>query len=184
MDVDEIVRRFLEFSPETGVVTFKEDVGRFGRVKKGAVAGCLDVHGYLQVNIKGRVLKVHRVAWFLHTGSWPIGQIDHVNHIRTDNRIFNLRVVDNAENHKNRPRQINNTSGVVGVTFVDRVKKYRVYITVGGRQKAIGYFDRLEDARKAREAANKTFGYHQNHGAESAIGEKTIWVAGSQFAEW
>ena len=80
MDVDEIVRRFLEFSPETGVVTFKEDVGRFGRVKKGAVAGCLDVHGYLQVNIKGRVLKVHRVAWFLHTGSWPIGQIDHVNH--------------------------------------------------------------------------------------------------------
>lgn len=58
-------------------------------------------------------MKLHRMAWFYVHGEWPKGQIDHINHDRKDNRIANLRVVDNTENHRNRPLQSSNKTGLL-----------------------------------------------------------------------
>ena len=61
--------------------------------------------------MKGRQYLQHRVAWALHYGEWPASFIDHINHIRDDNRIHNLRVVTRAENNSNAIRRMNYKTG-------------------------------------------------------------------------
>src|SRR5215467_10234620 len=56
----------------------------------GDVAGWLDDRGYRSVNLEGKSYKVHRLVWLLTYGSWPNGEIDHINGIRSDNRVSNL----------------------------------------------------------------------------------------------
>jgi hypothetical protein len=106
----------------------------------------------------------HRVAWALHYGEWPSDQIDHVNGDKTDNRLENLRIVTAQGNAKNRSLRSDNTSGHVGVYWVRETKKWSAQIKVDGRQKTIGSFESLEDAVKARKAAEDLNGYHANHG--------------------
>ena len=109
-------------------------------------------------------MKGHRLAWLYMTGEFPNGQIDHINHVRNDNRWCNLRVVNNQENHKNRPKQKNNKTGIVGVAFNKRTSKYIAYITVNKKRVSLGYFDDLEKAKETRLNANVKYGYSSNHG--------------------
>ena len=62
--------------------------------------------GYFQGKVDGQKLLAHRVCWALHYGHWPDGQIDHINHIKTDNRIGNIRSVSPSENMMNRPDHV------------------------------------------------------------------------------
>lgn len=52
---------------------------------------------------------------------------------------------------------ITNTSGVKGVSYVERLKKYRAYINLGGKQKYLGVYDTLEEAATAREEAEEKY---------------------------
>ena len=72
------------------------------RYKKyvGRRAGCTDNLGYRRVRYHGKNHLEHRVIWHIHHGYWPT-EIDHINRIRDDNRIENLREVTHAENIKN-----------------------------------------------------------------------------------
>lgn len=143
--------------------------GRFFWIEKrrgivlGSEAGSFDVYGYGQLRINGKVYKEHRLVWFYVTGEWPKGQIDHINHMRRDNRFENLRVVDNSENHMNRPLQANNSTGVIGVSWSKSFKKFRADITVKGKRFSIGLFNSVCDAAQARKKAEKEFGFHENH---------------------
>ena len=157
----ERLRDLVNYDAETGRFFWKNS-GR-GRIKKGAEVGSCDAHGYGQVRIDGRLYKEHHLVWLYHTGEWPERQVDHINHHRRDNRIENLRLADNVENHRNRPKQKNNTSGFVGVSY-DKRGFYRAYITVDGKQVRIGNFKKIEDAVEARKMANEQYGYHENHG--------------------
>lgn len=57
---------------------------------------------YMTVNTKLGYRKVHRVLWETMIGEVPPGcQLDHINTIRTDNRLENLRVVTPKENMNN-----------------------------------------------------------------------------------
>ena len=76
----------------------------------------IDSKGYLQINVLGKMYRGHRVAWFLHYGEWP-NLIDHINGVRDDNRIDNMRSVDVQKNHLNQKQSSKNTSGVTGVYF-------------------------------------------------------------------
>lgn len=153
------------------VLRYVPEDGRFYWLKKGkgiktaknSQAGSFDAHGYGQVHIDGQIIKEHRLVWFYVHGEWPSGQIDHINHDRRDNRIENLRLVDNVENHRNRPMQKNNTSGHVGVRLYRGA--YVAYINVCGKQIHLGRFKTIDGAIHARNVANAKHGFHCNHGA-------------------
>lgn len=136
--------------------------------------GGLDAHGYGQVNIRGTVYKEHHLVWLYMTGEWPKHQIDHINHQRRDNRLENLRCVDNMENHLNRPMQKNNTSGFVGVALCKRTGRYEAYITSSGLRIRLGRFSLIQDAINRRMEANKEFGYHENHGVGYGVSKSDV----------
>ncbi|ABK00189.1 HNH endonuclease [Xanthomonas phage Xop411] len=150
----EDVDKLLAYDTETGVLTWK--VSR-SNVKAGSVAGRPNSNGHLQVMVHSKHYLVHRLAWLLHTGSWPIQQLDHINRVRDDNRIENLRECSNAENSQNRGKQSNNTSGVTGVSWYKRSGKWQALIKLNGKHIHLGYFDTIEEAATARSAAKRKY---------------------------
>lgn len=120
-------------------------------------------NGYKQGRIFGRKYLAHRIIWKLVHGTDP-EQVDHINGIRDDNRIENLRSVTSQENLKNQKMCSNNTSGVMGVYWYKRLGKWSARIMVAGKNKHLGYFTDKFDAIKARKNAEKEHGFHTNHG--------------------
>lgn len=97
----EVLRGILRYNPETGGMVWLVD--RAWSVKAGNIAGTITPKGYLVIKIKGRFYKGHRLAWYLATGTWPDPalEIDHINQIKGDNRLANLRLVTKSINQKN-----------------------------------------------------------------------------------
>jgi hypothetical protein len=122
--------------------------------------------GYRVGNINSSLYRAHRIAWALHYGEDPENQIDHINGIRTDNRIENLRVVTNKENSWNQKLRSTNKSGYNGVSWCKMMNKWVARATVNGVEHKIGYFSDPKDASIAREAFNKGVGFHKNHGID------------------
>lgn len=145
--MDELIREYLEYNPTTGVLIWKLDRGK--KVKAGDLAGTDNGIGYLAVKLDGKSFKVHRVAWFLKTGSWPTGVIDHINHVRSDNRWDNLRETTVKGNNFNKGLAKNNISGSTGVRFIPSNKKWRACIKANKKSHHLGYFTSKEDAEKA-----------------------------------
>lgn len=142
----------LEYDPESGVFRWKTRPSN--RVSVGDIAGRVMWHGYRLVSINGAVVLAHRLAWFYVHGEWPAGQIDHINAVRGDNRISNLRVASIAENNRNcRRRQ--SRSGLKGVTWHAKTKKWVAQIKKDYRTHYLGLFPRKEDAHAAYRAAAK-----------------------------
>lgn len=161
----EALSSFLSYDSTTGIVTWKTDHN--SRAKKGQEFGTSHSHrrtSYKQANLLGKCYQVHRVAWALHYGAWPVGQIDHIDHDGLNNRIENLREVSTTDNCRNRRRRRDNKSGVTGVTWCNNTKKWKSEIRVNRRLIYLGVFRSVEEAAKARLAASKEFGFHTNHG--------------------
>jgi len=98
------------------------------------------------------------------TGNFPSEQADHINHDTSDNRWANLRAVTISENQHNRKLNINNKSGVSGVTWHKPNKKWVVKVRVDGKQQHFGYFDTVPEAVPVVNEVRKLHGYHANHG--------------------
>lgn len=124
----------------------------------------LDLGGYKYGQIYKTPHRAHRVGWLLHFGFWPKYQIDHINGIRTDNRIENLRDVTNAENSKNHCLRSDNQSGVPGVGWCKKKQQWRARINVLGQETHIGYSNDFETAVQMRQEAAAKRGFHSNHG--------------------
>jgi len=107
--------------------------------------------------------KAHRVVWALHYGEWPKGEIDHINGDPSDNRICNLRDVPHSKNQKNLKRRYKSKKPM-GVQWRSDVGKWRARITVDGQFVSLGYFYEKEDAIKAREIAERRYGFGPSHG--------------------
>lgn len=120
--------------------------------------------GYKRGKIFGHDYLAHRVIWAMETGAWPVDQIDHINHNKTDNRFVNLREATATENQRNRSMQKNNTSGHTGVFWDKRDGKWSAEIRAGGKQINLGHFDNMDEAIATRAAASIEHGYHDNHG--------------------
>lgn len=120
--------------------------------------------GYHRSTIFNLNVYAHRVAWAMHHGEWPSGCIDHINGVRTDNRIENMRDVERIQNHMNMTRSRRNKSGVTGVFWYSRAKVWHAYISDNGKRVHLGSFSDKSDAIAARKAAEVKYGYHPNHG--------------------
>lgn len=167
----EEVMRVLDYDPETGV--FIRKVGCRGGVSAGVEAGAVQVTAagkrYRVISVNGRHYRAHRLAWLILTDSFPDDQIDHINGCGLDNRAENLRAVSNSENSKNARKPYTNTSGVVGVYRRKDCNKWRACISVEGRLTHLGTFKYFHEALAARKSAEKTYGYHVNHGTERPL---------------
>jgi hypothetical protein len=166
----ETARALFSYDSETGSVVYLPRSGNPPKDKAvnsryaGKTAGNLDGKGYLRLQALGKDVKAHRLAYALHYGEWPRGQIDHINGVRSDNRIENLRVVTVGENNLNKAKQRNNTSGHVGVYFDTARGAWRSRIKVKGICYDLGCYTNVEDAAQARKLAERRLGFHENHG--------------------
>lgn len=120
--------------------------------------------GYLRGSFGGVPLLAHRVVWALAYGKWPSRDLDHINGNTGDNRLANLRCVSVAENARNRKRSTANSSGVVGVRWSARERKWLAVIGSRKSRVHLGGFANFKDAVAARKAAELAHGYHPNHG--------------------
>ena len=130
-------------------------------------------YGYWKIHIKilGKNRIAHKIAWFMYYGYWPKNQIDHINGNPLDNRIENLRDVCIQDNHRNKSRFCSNTSGVTGVSWNNKKKKWIASIRTGPKPTYLGSFINKEDAIAARKEAEIKYGFHENHGRENPNAE-------------
>ena len=97
--------------------------------------------GYVEMYFNKKKVKAHRLIWIYHNSDIPDKlQIDHINGIRHDNRIENLRLVTNTQNSYNRAKSRNNTSGYKGVSWNIGAKKWESKIQIDGISKHLGLF--------------------------------------------
>lgn len=141
---------------------YDHNIGIFINRKKNKVVGSLHGKGYIIICANGKNYLAHRLAWIYMNG--PIGeyQIDHINHNKKDNRIDNLRLVTNKENHRNKAYK----GKVFGVNWYKPYDMWRARIMVDGKDINLGYFKDYIDAVNARINAEAYYGFHNNHGKE------------------
>lgn len=112
-------------------------------------AGGLNQCGYVVVEVGGKAVGAHRIVWLMHTGSWPTCEIDHINGVRHDNRIENLRDVDRTFNAENRRKaSIKSKVGLLGVSTLPS-GRFRARIRSKGVLHELGIFDSAELAHSA-----------------------------------
>lgn len=169
---------YFIYNPGTGKLFWKERadihpsrVKQWNACNAGNEVGALGSGGrYLEtsltVNGKRHNLKVHRICYEMHYGPIPEGmEVDHVNHITTDNRAVNFELKTHKGNMQNASINIKNKSGVSGV----HKNKYGKWVVrIGGGKKGnriyIGCFSSLDEATKARKEAEIEYEHHENHG--------------------
>ena len=136
-------RTHFAYDPDTGVL--RRLTRPTNSVQVGDIAGSKGKKGYLLVGLLGRKYLVHRLAWLVFYGEWPNGQVDHINGVRTDNRMCNLRDVSSTVNSMNRTTT-NNTSGYIGVSWMSAAGKWRAQICTAGVVTYLGIYADLDTA--------------------------------------
>lgn len=112
--------------------------------------------GYKQVVFQGKLLQVHRVIWLMHTGKWPVEQLDHIDRVRTNNRLGNLREATHAQNMLNRS---DNKSGHPNIFYREgRPKAWRVTRKHAGKTLTQRAFQSLPEAMHYRDATRALHG--------------------------
>lgn len=169
---------YFTYDPSTGNLLWKKRLPSesqsqlganiFNSIYEGKVAGSIMKIGYVGVSISVNKKSVpsyaHRIIWEMHNGPIPEGMVmDHINRVKTDNRIENLRMCTESENNRNKAPRPNTVSGYPGVskrTDARRThKKWRARIVVGGKELTVGTFRTPEEAWEARcEAVRAHYG--------------------------
>lgn len=174
----EKAKELFSYDREMGIIKWNY---RFNNKQRaGLVAGSQrkdDTDGYIQISIKGKLYPAHRIAMLLSYGFYGDGlEVDHINHIRNDNRLSNLRFVTKSGNRRNQSRSSKNTSGVAGVYYYKAKRKYVAQIKVDGVNIYLGIFVTLEEATEVRKAAEIKYKFNANHGNNEAmyVRKKTI----------
>lgn len=144
----EVLKKELNYNPQTGKFTWiKIKQG----VVVGAQAGSISYYGYTTICVNGKNYQASRLAWLYVYGKWPEGQIDHINHNKTDNRIINLRDTTYSENQQNQVKA--HLGGKyklpLGVTFDKQSGKYKVRLNLKGKVLLNALFETSELASTA-----------------------------------
>ena len=118
---------------------------------------CKNNWGYLSVNLYKdgirKKFKIHRlVGYAFIPNPENLREIDHIDQNKANNSISNLRWVSRSNNNRNRPKKQNGTSKFMGVCFDKKNEKYKAQINIDNKQIHIGYYEKEEDAAKARDA--------------------------------
>jgi hypothetical protein len=149
------LKELLDYDLETGVFTWK--VGRKGTAK-GDVAGCLHKDtGYLRIGIDYVDYMSHRLAWLYVYGAFPDETIDHIDRVRSNNSIANLRAATYSQNQANTSAYVTNKCGIKGIRFRKDIRRWQARICMNRKQTNLGTFDTAEEARAAYKAAAEIY---------------------------
>jgi len=147
----EIARKFLRYEPDTGFFFWVEKPSN--AVRPGAKAGYVNWLGYVMIGLNGERSSAHRLAWAFMYGDYPSDElcVDHINGLKSDNRISNLRLLSNSHNQQNRralPKK--SSTGIRGVQWRPKTQSYQVRIMVNGKRIELGSYKRICDAIQTR----------------------------------
>lgn len=141
--------RVLSYNPESGEFTWiKSRRHGFSGRKAGSVNG----KGYIQICIDGKLYLAHRLALLYVTGEMP-KEVDHINRVRDDNRLCNLRPCTSSENKHNKDITSRNKTGMKGVSWHPDGNSWRVRICVNKTQIHLGYYEDIELAELVSQEA-------------------------------
>ncbi len=140
--VEELRQRF-NYDPLTGVFTHKMGVKK----NKNGTAGTRTPRGYIYLHIDHRRYLAHRLAWLYTYAILPDAdkQIDHINGLRYDNKISNLRLVSIRENQQNR---VEHRAGRLPGALPSG-KRWRARLRINGQRVDLGSFATQEEAHEA-----------------------------------
>jgi hypothetical protein len=170
MEITQILlRERFSYNSETGVLTRR--IAPHGRFFAGERVGWFDAKGYLRTGIAGKYPAVHRLIWLYVYGVWPREQLDHINGIKDDNRLINLREASNSQNTCNRDVRRGSESGLKGITQDKRTGRWRAYVHVGGKRIWLGFFTTKEEAHSVRLAHSHVYGEFARETDHSHVGK-------------
>lgn len=143
----QLLKELLAYDQETG--NFYWVVKRRGASKQN-IAGTVTRIGYRQIMINGKHYLAHRLAWLYVYGEMSDLSIDHINGIKSDNRIVNLRKATAIENQHNytKPNK-NNKANLLGAFYSETNKYWFSRICINGKKKWLGVFKTPDDAHNA-----------------------------------
>jgi hypothetical protein len=138
----------FSYDPNSGVLT---------RLSDGRTRWAIGSAGYEIISVRGQGILKHRLILQLAVGGITTAdQVDHINGIKSDNRLSNLRVVSALENNWNKGKQRRNRHGFAGVRKDEETGRFKAQITTGGRSLHLGTFDTAQEAGAAyAQAAHK-----------------------------
>lgn len=148
----EQLRQNLHYDPGTGVFTWNKKKGH-----GGTRAGIVRPDGYRRVRLGGRDFRAARLAWLYVYGKWPVGVIDHIDRVRDNDRIANLRDVTFSGNQWNRTISKTNKSGINGVHWDSKIERWCAYVAIKGKGKNLGAFETIEAAAAARAEGERLY---------------------------
>lgn len=178
----EVLREIIDYDPDSGIMIWKRRKERecewwslrgarnFNAQFAGKEAGFskkVKNRDYTRREIKlpdAKNYVAHRVIWAWYYGVWPKGQVDHIDQTPLNNRIKNLRDVDNGTNQRNATRRKDNQTGVTGVS--KQRNKWIVRIYKDGKVIPPERFDTMEEAVARRKELEVELGFSKNHGSE------------------
>lgn len=144
----------LRYDPATGELFWK--VTKSAKAVAGQKAGSVNAKGHVNIQIDKKMYSAHQIVFLIHYGYIP-KEIDHINQIKTDNRIENLRACTSSQNKGNITKLRNNSSGFRGVSFNNRTKRFHAQIKVFGKQTYLGSFETAEEAAKMYDGAARLY---------------------------
>lgn len=175
-----IIKAFFDYDPDTGEVAWKDWVSpgwykqewsynKFMQEKAGNLVNFYEHNsGYLFSSTPDQqTVYAHQIVWVLNYGKMPDCQIDHIDGNPKNNSVENLRDVPNKINQRNRKKAKNNSSGVTGVSWNKRAKKWKASIMFDGKESYLGYYNTIGEASQARQKFiedNDHIGFTKRHG--------------------
>ena len=177
----ELLKAFVTYYPETGRFFWNDyvDIKWFAHSKWpegthkmfitkfcGKEAFIREHHsGYYHGTISGKDEATHRLAWYYVHGKFPNGEIDHINGIKKDNRIVNLRDVPRSVNSKNQKRRKNNKSGYTGVTKIHD-SKWRGKVTDNYKDYILYFKTKAEAIEWVKNKRKEIKDFTERHGRD------------------
>lgn len=150
------------FDYADGVLLRRRNPGK-GNWRTGP-AGTKTPEGYIEVRVDGALVLAHRVVWVWHHGAPAPAMLDHINGVRDDNRIENLRAATREMNGKNAYMHSTNTSGIAGVHYEKGPKLWKSRVSINGARVTVYHGKDFFEACCARKSAENRHGYSPRHG--------------------
>jgi hypothetical protein len=174
------LRELVECNPHEGWAKWKVDrmCGKYSSVV-ATKAGDFLPDSPSHATVDGHRIYLYHIIWVFYTvGRWAVGEIDHKNGNRKNNKCINLRDVTPSQSIMNRSLAENNISGITGVYWDSYIRKWRAQLRKNKKVMLNRTFVNFEDALQARwDAEDKYFGEFARRHSRPRVPMKDLFSA-------